>query len=268
MTKPRVEIAEHEVRIETPHGAACAVRIAHISDLHFRRWDAVSIDAQARLLGLDYDVLVATGDFGNFRRHWRSAADLTKQFFDPLVQRGEVFAVLGNHDDPRIASAADMPLTFLRNESRLVRTPGGTIRLAGVDQFTRGAESLNEALANPRGDGPVVLLAHYPSTAFRLGHYRVDLVLSGHTHGGQIRLPRVGCLWPNDRIPRRMAQGLHSVNGTRLHVSPGIGTSLPLRVRINCPAQIAVLTLTAAGMTPENLPPGRAEKSPPAAINV
>lgn len=267
VTKPRVEIAEHGILIEAPHSAAVDVRIAHISDLHFRRWDAVSREAQTKLLTLDYDVLVATGDFGNFRRHWRSAADLTKRFFDPFVKRGAVFAVLGNHDDPRIASVSDMPLTFLRNESRLVRTPDGAFRLAGVDQFTKGAESLDQALADNEDDEPVVLLAHYPSTVFRLGKHRVDLVLSGHTHGGQIRLPRVGCIWPNDRIPRHMAQGLHAVGGTRLHVSPGIGTSLPLRVRINCPAQIAVLILTATAITSENPPPESAEKSQHAAIN-
>jgi len=268
VTEPQVEIAEYGVRLHSSLGKAGEVRVAHISDLHFRRWDAVSVAAQSQLLALDYDLLVATGDFGNFRRHWRSAADLTKRFFDPLVERGEVFAVLGNHDDPRIASAADMPLTFLRNESRLVHTPGGTIRLAGVDQFTKGAESLKDAFADTGDDEPVVLLAHYPSTAFRLEKHRVDLVLSGHTHGGQIRLPRVGCIWPNDRIPRALSQGLHAVNGTNLHVSPGIGTSLPLRVRINCPAQIAILTLTNAVITPENHLPRRAEKSQLAPIHV
>ena len=156
----------------------------------------------------------------------------------------------------------------MRNESRIVETPAGAIRLAGVDQFIRGAESLDDALADDELDHPVVLLAHYPSTAFRLGQRRVDLVLSGHTHGGQIRLPRVGCIWPNDRIPRHMAQGMHTVGATKLHVSPGIGTSLPLRVRINCPAQIAVLTLLPTLVTPENPPPSRAEKSKPAAVNV
>lgn len=268
MPKQLVEIAEYAVPIEPPCGAADGLRIAHISDLHFRRWDAVSIEAQARLLTLDYDVLVATGDFGNFRRHWRSAADLTRRFFEPLVERGEVFAVLGNHDDPRIASTADMPLTFLRNESRLVRATSGTIRLAGVDQFAREAESLDDALADSANSEPVLLLAHYPSTAFRLGRHRVDLVLSGHTHGGQIRLPRVGCLWPNDRIPRRMARGMHRVGETTLHVSPGIGTSLPVRVRINCPAQITVLTLASTPTRPENHRPRQAEKSLQAAANV
>ena len=66
-------------------------------------------------------------------------------------------------------------------------------------------------------------------------------------------MPWLGCLWANDRIPRRMACGLHLVNGSTLHVSPGIGTSLPLRVRINCPAEITVLTLKSPEIRPENL---------------
>lgn len=252
-----VEFAEYEVIVPDRRGDARGVRIAHISDLHFRRWDAVSQEAQSRLLELDYDVLCATGDFGNFRRHWQSAVEYTRRFFEPLVVKGEVFAVLGNHDDPRIAAAADMPLTFLRNESKLVHAAGGAIRLGGVDQHVRKAERLDAALAETDGDEPVVLLAHYPSTVFRLPPRRVNLVLSGHTHGGQIRLPKLGCIWPNDRIPRRMAQGLHTVHGMPIHISAGIGTSLPIRVRINCPPQITMLTLVA---TPENRGPLRPKK--------
>jgi len=74
----------------------------------------------------------------------------------------------------------------------------------------------------------------------------VQLVLSGHTHGGQIKLPWLGCVWPNDRIPRRLARGVHEVNGTKVHVSAGIGSSPPLPVRINCPPELSLLTLVPA----------------------
>jgi len=254
-----VEVAELSVVVPGRDAGKRSLRLAHISDLHFRRWDEVSREAQRLLLDLDYDVLVATGDFGNFRRHWKHAAELTKRFFGPLAERGEVFAVLGNHDDPRIAGSAGMPLTFLRNESRRIEVGNAGIRLAGVDQFTRGAERLDLALAEASADEPTILLAHYPSTVYRLPPGKVSLVLSGHTHGGQIRLPRLGCLWPNDRIPRRMARGLHAVGGTWLHVSPGVGTSLPLRVRINCPPEITLLTLGVPQARAEKVRTGRGE---------
>lgn len=261
MSEASVLIAEHNVPIAGLAPALDGVRIAHISDLHLRRWDRVTQAAQEALATLDYDVLAATGDFGCFRRHWRQAALLARRFFEPLAARGPVYAVLGNHDDPRLATAPDMPLTFLRNESRRMQFNGAALFLAGVDQFRRRTERLDLALSETSPDAPVVLLAHYPSTVFRLRSTQAALVLSGHTHGGQIRFPWIGCAWANDRIPRAMSRGLHGVNGTHLHVSPGIGVSLPLRVRINCPAEVAVLSLRSKVVVAE--PP---KKRPPKTV--
>ena len=131
------------------------------------------------------------------------------------------------------------------------------LNMAGKpSQFGIDEEDLDAALAQRAGDVPAILLAHYPSTIFRLGSHHVSLVLSGHTHGGQIRAPRLGCLWPNDRIPRSFARGLHRVEDRYLHVSAGIGASLPLRVRINCPPELSLLTLK-----PHPASPGRRNNS-------
>ncbi len=256
--RSRVTVREIEVPLPNWPASLTGLRIAHISDLHLRKWDQVAESAQGLLKELDFDLLVATGDFGSFRRHWQKAADLTRRFFEPLRERGPIYAVLGNHDDPRIATAADIPLTFLRNESQRIEWRGGEFTLAGVEQcnghhddpppspLIKGG-SPQPGTSTARPCHPVVLLAHYPSTVFRLPEEsNVCLMLSGHTHGGQIRFPGVGCLWPNDRIPRRMAMGLHRVGQTMVHVSAGIGVSLPLRVRINCPPEIAVLTARCA----------------------
>ena len=219
------------------------LRLAHVSDFHFRRWDRASEAAQTLLTHLDYDVLLVTGDFCSFRWKWRRAAELTQRFLEPIAQR-PAYAVLGNHDDPRLADA-DLPLRFLRNESVSLDSLGASLTLAGVDQSGRWTEDLDAALRRGPASGPTILLAHYPSTVFRVPIGKVQLVLSGHTHGGQIRLPGLGCVWANDRIPRRMSRGLHEVAGTMIHVSPGIGVSLPLRIRVDCPAEVTVLTLVA-----------------------
>lgn len=224
------------------------LRIAHVSDFHFRRWDAVTQAAQSLLLTLDYDLLAVTGDLGNFRWFWRKPADLARRFFEPLAERGTIFAVLGNHDHPRLAEA-DLPLQFLRNESVTLDFSGAKLRLAGVDQSRPRAENLAAVVDYRSSDEPTILLAHYPSTVFRLPIRSVQLVLAGHTHGGQIRLPGLGCIWANDRIPRRMSRGLHHVAGTTIHVSPGIGVSLPLRMRWNCPPEVTVLGLTVSHRT-------------------
>jgi len=154
--------------------------------------------------------------------------------------------VLGNHDDPRIGSTDGLPIVFLQNRSVVVERDGERINVSGVDQSRPGAEDLSAAFAGNNERAPTILLAHYPSTVFRLSDGQAQLVLSGHTHGGQIRLPWLGCVWPHDRIPRRMARGLHVVGSTTLHVSAGVGVSLPIRLRVNCPPEIAILTLQPA----------------------
>lgn len=232
--------------------ALCGLRIAHVSDPHFRRWDRVSAEAQRHLLALDYDILAATGDFGTFHRHWRRSADVAKRFFEPLAGRQSVFAVLGNHDHVRMG-ADGIPVRFLDNEAVVVEHNGASVEILGVNQASPDTEDLETLLAHQRGHDVRILLAHYPSTAYRLPKEGVDLQLSGHTHGGQIRLPWLGCLWPNDSIPNRMARGLHSIAGTQVHVSPGIGVSPPVLIRFNCPPEITVLTLKPV----ESLPPAR-----------
>ena len=243
MAKRRVLISSLPVPLPGWPAELAGLRIAHVSDFHFHRWNRVMQEAQERLRDLEYDLLIATGDFGDFRSRWRRAAECAGRFFAPLASRGTIYAVLGNHDVPDLAERHDVPLRFLRNEWTMVPIRGRRLALAGVEQVEPRGGSLGRALDGIPPGVPVVLLAHYPSTAFHVPPDRVSLVLSGHTHGGQIRFPGLGCVWPNDRVPRRMARGLHRLPNTVVHVSVGIGVSLPLRVRINCPPEISVLQL-------------------------
>ena len=243
MLTSTVLVHELSVAIDDWPTELAGLRIAHVSDFHFRRWNETLRRAQSLLANVGYDLLLFTGDFGTFRRHWQRAAEITKRFFDPLAGLSAIYAVLGNHDDPRIADGHERPITFLRNKSMRVDTDGGPLNIAGIEQTDRAGGDIEAALASTQPGLPTILLAHYPSTVFRVAQGRVQLVLSGHTHGGQIRLPWLGCVWPNDRIPRRMASGLHQVLGTKIHVSAGIGASLPLPLRINCPPEFSVLTM-------------------------
>jgi len=243
MPKARVLVREHDVNLDDLPRSMEGLRVVHLSDLHFRRWDRTLKDAQNILYSLDYDLLVVTGDFCSLKRCWRHAAEMTREFFEPLVQRRPVYAVLGNHDVPDFAEMTALPIEWLRNQSRILEFSGGAVELAGIEQCVPRGGDLSATLAGDRGGDVVVLLAHYPSTALRVPKGRVDLVLSGHTHGGQIRPPFVGCLWPNDRIPRILAHGLHRLETTMLHVSSGLGVSFPIRIRINCPPEVAVLKL-------------------------
>lgn len=230
-------------------GRLIGLRLGHVSDLHAGRWNSTLAAAQDLLLAAELDLVLATGDFCTSPRRWRRGADMIRRFFGPVVERTPVFGVLGNHDHAELANLGDLPLTLLRNESVEFRCGDTVLRLAGVEQTAPRRGDLPAALRQGANAAATVLLAHYPSTVFKLPAGQVDLQLSGHTHGGQIRLPGLGCLWTNDRISRRMAQGLHAVGGTFLHVSPGIGVSPPLPIRLNCPAEVTVLTLVRGGST-------------------
>lgn len=246
MAKNPVAVQHVKVSLVDWPAGLDGLRIAHVSDLHFRERNRVTDAAQELLLTLDYDWVAATGDFGVVRGQWRAAADLTSEFFEPIVARRPVYAVLGNHDDPNIATGRKCPIQFLRNSSVTIQHNGTSLQLAGVDQNVRDAENLTGAMGDAADGVATILLAHYPSIIFRVPPGRVALVLAGHTHGGQIRLPGLGCLWPNDAISGRMARGLSDVSGTKLHVSAGIGVSPPIRWRFNCPAEVSILTLRAA----------------------
>ncbi|MCP4591327.1 MAG: hypothetical protein GY842_11305 [bacterium] len=237
------------------------LRIAHVSDLHFKDWHAVHAEAQRLLSELQYDLLAATGDFCHTPCGWRSAAAMCQRFFEPLSPPLGTFAVLGNHDDARLGMT-DLPLVWLNNTSVEVNRGSTKVCIAGVQHDIAGNGSVERALSNAAVQ-PTILLAHFPSTAFAIPPGRAQVHLAGHTHGGQIRCPIFGALWTNDRIPRRMARGLHLVGRTWLHVNPGIGVSAPVRARFMCPAEITILELIGVGTPAEEVqtPTGRVASS-------
>ena len=239
--RSRIFVKQRRVPILGLPSELAGLKIAHVSDMHFRAWCPVLAQAQQLLVDLRYDLLAVTGDFADQPEHWRDTAGYCHRFFEPLKPRLGVYGVLGNHDDRRLAYVADLPLTWLNDESTVLQDD--RLLLAGVRQDAGGGGGISRALAGSSDERAVILLAHFPSTAYDLPGGRVQLQLSGHTHGGQIRFPVLGALWTNDRLPRRMARGLHLVGKTWLHVNPGLGLSGPLRVRFRCPPEITVLEL-------------------------
>ncbi len=256
MFESNVIVRNLTVPIDNLPGEFVGLRLAHVSDFHFRRWNRVFQAAQDLLLSLEFDLLLATGDFCEDPYQWTQTAGLIRRFFQPIAQRVPVYGIVGNHDHPAMAADPDMPIKFLINQAALIKHGGAEFELAGVDQSRFGSEDLDSALGSSRRYDLSILLAHYPSTIFRLPPGRVDLQLSGHTHGGQIRFPFVGCIWTADRIARKMARGLHRVGHTFLHINPGIGVSLPIPVRIICPPEVTLLTLEPATQAVRSAPAG------------
>jgi len=234
----KVPIAELPARAE-------GLRIAHLSDLHLRRWGRFEQHLQDILAHLPCDMLLVTGDFGHRPSSHERTAELLRRLLGPVRPPLGIYGVLGNHDDAPLADH-DLPLTLLRDELRVICTGHFEYCLGGIEQTVSRRSTVAGALGDLPDQAPVILMAHYPSTVYELPPGAGVLMLSGHTHGGQVRVPGIGCLWTNDRIPGDLARGLHQYRGNWLHVSAGTGVSSPFPVRLFCPPEITMIQLRSA----------------------
>lgn len=240
-------------RVEIPvpglPAALDGLRIVQISDLHAGPWmDEGALDPVRDLVvGYEPDLLVITGDFIT-----DSADDfrLLGTFFARLPAALGKYAVLGNHDHRQrrageiLAGLRRQGVTLLVDRSVAVERGGARLRLVGLDDIEEGrGADLGAALVDARpGDGACVLLCHHPDVTARLPPGRFDLVLCGHTHGGQVR-------WPWSRVDApagRCRAGTHALpGGGWLHVNRGVGT-LCVPLRIGAPAEVSCLVLRPA----------------------
>jgi uncharacterized protein len=219
--------------------ALAGLRIGLLTDLH--RSDSVShemIDRAVRLVMADApDLIILGGDYVTWgdRRFMTPAADALA----PLSAQHGVFAVLGNHDDDRDMPAALLSKGFavLRDSRTRLVVKGESLDLAGLRYWTRRVGDIAHVL---RGASPtVILLAHTPMRLAEAAALGVPLVLSGHTHGGQIVLPGLGAVAARE-FP--VVAGTGQRESTTIFVSRGVGT-VYVPIRLNCPPEVAVLTL-------------------------
>lgn len=215
------------------------LRIGLITDTHYSAYTSLPfIEHAVDLLQREVpDMVVLGGDYvtGRNRRYITDAASP----FARLAAPYGVFGVLGNHDD-----AVDVPRVLRRagvtvlNDARLrVSVRGRTIDLIGLDYWTRRHAAISRLA---RGRAPfTIMLAHDPRRLYEASALNIPLVLSGHTHGGQVSLPVVGALAAR-KYP--VAAGVGRFGQTSLFVSRGVGTVL-LPCRIDCPPEVAVVTL-------------------------
>lgn len=235
-----IRLSEHRVVIPNLPDAFEGYTILHMSDLHLdSRCDFVEALSN-RIQGLDYDLCVLTGDY-RFRTfgHQEPALSAMRILRDAISS--PVYAVLGNHDSIRMVPMIEaMEIRMLVNETVRLERGDAAIHLSGVDDphYFR-ADDLAQASAGVPKDATSILLAHSPEVYRQAAREKFDLLLCGHTHGGQIRLPGGFPLFFNARCPRRYCAGAWRHENLRGYTSSGAGSSV-VDVRLNCPAEVVL----------------------------
>jgi uncharacterized protein len=224
------------------------LRVAQLSDLHISQYTTAGDIGRAAALAMRQspDLLVLTGDF-IWREVWEYADDLVEPLRTLRAPLG-VYAVLGNHDHWEGATLAarvlgEAGVTLLVNQALRLDTEA-PLWLAGLDDVWERKHDIRAALAGTPDDECKLLLVHEPDFADRAASFPVDLQLSGHSHGGQINLPRYG----RPVLPylgQKYPAGLYQVGDLALYTNRGIGVISP-PVRLNCPPEVTLLTLRAA----------------------
>ncbi|HVA63043.1 MAG TPA: metallophosphoesterase [Terriglobales bacterium] len=232
------QISHHQVPLPRLPEELRGLRIAHLSDIHYGLF--LSRPSLERVLELTHeqrpDLIAITGDFVTQSPVFiEPVCELLAELKAPLG----VYAVLGNHDfragaEPLTRALRRRGIKVLRNQHRLLRHGGTAFQIAGIDD-SRQHPDLAAAL------GPTsrftLLLAHNPLALQDAAACGVDLVLSGHTHGGQIRLGFAAPLYE-----RFLPAGFLSLEGTQMYVSRGLGKVI-VPMRVGAPPELAFLTL-------------------------
>jgi len=215
------------------------LRIGVLTDIHRSQMVSHEMVATAvrMLMAEKPDLIVLGGDYVSWRdqRYVDPAADALA----PLSAPHGVIAILGNHDDDREmpAALAAKGFTVLKDARTRLAIRGEVMDVAGIRYWTY---KIGEIAHVMRGTVPhAILLAHTPKRLIEAQQLAVPAVISGHTHGGQIVLPGIGAIAARE-FP--VIAGIAQRQGTTIFVSRGIGT-VYIPIRINCPPEVAVLTL-------------------------
>ena len=237
-----LDVTTSEVPVNGLPDALSGLRIGLLTDVHRSRWVSHE-DVQAavqRLMRARPDVIVLGGDYVTWGD--RAFVEPAAEALSALSAPHGGFAILGNHDDDRDMPAAlgSHGITVLRDARTRLTIKNEPLELAGIRFWTRRAADIAAVLRG--ATGTVILLAHDPRRLTEAAGLGVPLVLSGHTHGGQVVLPGLGAP-AAQKFP--VVAGLARQGRTTLFVSRGVGT-VYVPVRINCPPEVAVLTLRPA----------------------
>lgn len=267
---PRLQLHRLQVRTGIP-----PLRILHLSDTHLRSGTGRLAEWVATLpqrLPYEPDLVIGTGDFIEDDRGIHPFL----RSLDGITARFGCFYVLGSHDYYQ-AEAANYLKYFVRRPEKISATPAATedleaglkergwrsltntgesieaggalIRLAGMDDPYLDRHDTS-VLRRRREHDLAIAVVHCPDVVAEAVLAGFDLVLAGHTHGGQVRVPGLGALVTNSLLPAGLAAGPRRVGAAWLHVTPGLGTGKFAPIRFNCRPEATLLELAPAQSRP------------------
>lgn len=246
---PLPQLAEHEVALVGLDRRHDGIRIVHLTDVHCGRMTpaghvraAVDLANRARP-----DLIVMTGDYVNWSRDEVAVAGAQLSG----LSAAHVLVTLGNHDyfawgDGVAAAMAGNGYTVLRNQHHTVEVGGAPLHVIGIDDPVTGRHDLEAAYAGLPSGGSRLVLCHCPEQIDDIAERGAHLMLSGHTHGGQINVRGI-----TDRIFRKTGRryfnrGFYTVGDTTLYVSSGVGFSgVRVRAGAGTRAEVSLFTLRA-----------------------
>ena len=252
----RVQVSRLEIPIENLPTEFDGFTICQLSDMHLSRYGRLEKKVGELLSSLEYNTCVLTGDLTNTPE----GLDAFHLIIDSTHASLGIFAVPGNGEyrlglpiEEVAAEWEKMGITPLINSCAVLSRRGAKLSIIGVgDPFTE-CDDIEKATSGIEAGSNSVLLAHSPDILMRLGDFRPDLILAGHTHGGQVRLPCLPPLWLHCRHRLGISNGLYDpaelsrrsgvdMRGVRMYVSRGISATFP-RLRFFCPPELVIITL-------------------------
>jgi predicted MPP superfamily phosphohydrolase len=246
----RITVETCEVEVSGLHSVFDGLRIIQLTDFHSTSLGPLERAAFRAAQSLRPDLLAFTGDLCESPA---VARELAHEMVDLQPAFG-CFLIMGNAEydgdaEAIVQAVSSAGMIVLRNDVRQITKGRGKLWVIGVDDPSTGRSFLEGALLKLRGDQstPRLLLAHFPTVFTQAVHWGIDVVLAGHTHGGQIVLPGLGdqMSYGSEEL-NKFRRGDFREGTTWMHVSRGLGTSkIPLR--IGSPPEVTLIVLRAAG---------------------
>lgn len=242
-----IEVTKHEVFVEDLPASFDGYRIAFLTDTHVAGFVRRSFyrECVRQAMLFNPDLVLLGGDFVTFHRHIPLMAEVLLES-PGLAATDGVHAILGNHDywaggDEVRTTMEAHGVNFVINRNVRIARGNEEIALLGIDEAYRGKPDVHAAFEGIPHDTPRLAVTHHPDLVTELADRRIDLLVCGHTHGGQIRFPFFGAVVVPSKFEARYAMGFHRVGRVLMYVSRGIGAIPPLRIL--CRPEVATFTL-------------------------